>query len=83
VEVEEIGKLMVDELPPGLPAGTPVEVAFDVNLGGDLKVTASVSGRSVVANIVRDEAAPSMEQPASGGECSVLATRIPIKTTEI
>jgi molecular chaperone DnaK len=51
-----IGKCLIDDLPPGLPAGTVIEVYFKYMQNGRLKVRARLPsiGREVVMNIERE-----------------------------
>ena len=52
----EVGICVIRDLPPGLPAGSPVEVRYAYDAGGRLLVTARLSGHdaAVTTEFIRD-----------------------------
>ena len=54
--VTKIGKVVVRDLPQGLPAGTPVEVTFNYERNGRLKINASMPTLSRAAALEIDRA---------------------------
>ncbi|MFP6619055.1 MAG: Hsp70 family protein, partial [Pirellulaceae bacterium] len=52
-----IGRCLVTDLPPGLPAGTPVNVRFTYTQNGRLEVAASVTGTEQETSLVIERAA--------------------------
>jgi molecular chaperone DnaK len=52
-----IGRCLVTDLPPGLPAGTPINVRFTYTHNGRLEVAASVTGTEQETSLVIERAA--------------------------
>ncbi|MDE0737268.1 MAG: Hsp70 family protein, partial [Pirellulaceae bacterium] len=52
-----IGRCLVTDLPPGLPAGTPINVRFTYTQNGRLEVAASVTGTEHETSLVIERAA--------------------------
>ena len=69
-EYVELGDCLIDELPPDLPKGSPIEVTIRYNDQGRVKVTAveSTSGLKARATIVRSHESKTRSKESAAGD---------------
>jgi len=64
-DCQVLGRFVISELPPGLPAGSPIEVKYHVDANGRLNVEArDLTGNSQVSAVIERNAGLSQEQIA-------------------
>lgn len=75
----EVGRLVVSELPAGMPAGTPVDVTLKLDLGGGVTVEARSQGKTAAASLQAFKVAP----PPVAGATAVRSCRDVISTLTV